>query len=1011
MNKKILASIILLAGIICIMLIPNVFSAVVDTFSNALTTEDLTFTGNQNITRFLNISRYANVSSALMSLGYVNQTTVIGTAISEADDSFTSQFPDTFGQDDDITLNILKDSAPAVRRAIFRFPLATIPSNALIDNVLLNISQVNVANGACNISAYLVANDSWTENQSWNSVPAYSTYLGSVQFSASSVMEYTLPLTNSFDIIQAQFASSDDLLSVILRLTDEGTDCTSTIASSEDPSSPINKKPYVAVTYHVLPTNASIIIDNATIWSFNGLFNQTSNNTKDFAQELSSSINSGVCDCEGCSLIGNTCSIPIIFHSDASGTIYYDLLNVTYTMTITPTVPSNLILAESNYTNLLASGINYGETSTGLSAGTNITVNLTALDDARIQYLLVRATQLDASLNIYMNEHKVGNIPSDAGGTGAYRTYGFYVSVGLNLSNQNIIKFEAPVSNGDVTYIDWIALADSIDVSDGVVGNKTVIVLYSNSTNVTATNKTGIAYYQNASLIGNYSNMMNYNLLPSSSTNGNIFFAYVVPQNVNENYTFNIEIENDGLLNKGTNFTVAIDSIIPVINYITTDLNCLVGNSYLFEANITENNDLLNSVSSNDSSITDFDLSNETNGIWNGTISYSSSYSHRITVTATDKADHAKTFSFDVKSSNATVYASEKRTNRTFDYSTYYFNVSDTSTANDVQWKVLFNVTGTGNAYIDDLGISYFINDTNPLEIRLENSLGSLNTTIFSNLTTNLSWTADAWNNSVNGSETIVFQNAIKYNLNNSLTLEWENSGVNNIRLFYAKVVSKNDTMGNISIHVPLRTSYSGSSSSLNLYSCTAGINWGAGTCGVWSEITSQFYTQDDETYHWDATDAEYPTVDESGDGNKDTLYFKIPSITVNGEVMFKIDLDASNAETSWTTPSPPSGGTSVGGGSSDEENLTGMEGITGAIPSSLSSSFLGSIGTWSWDKISGIGRWITNLISTFSLGLNDSSSFFIMIVLIVLALIFILVGRGGRSEGSPSSQAESFII
>ncbi len=44
----------------------------ITTFSNLLTSENLTFTGDENITRYLDIPRYANVTSAYLNLsGYL----------------------------------------------------------------------------------------------------------------------------------------------------------------------------------------------------------------------------------------------------------------------------------------------------------------------------------------------------------------------------------------------------------------------------------------------------------------------------------------------------------------------------------------------------------------------------------------------------------------------------------------------------------------------------------------------------------------------------------------------------------------------------------------------------------------------------------------------------------------------------------------------------------------------------------------------------------------------------
>jgi len=52
--------------------------------------------------------------------------------------------------------------------------------------------------------------------------------------------------------------------------------------------------------------------------------------TPDLSSALNSALNSGACDCEGCILNGNNCSIPFLFHSDTAGILEYSDIQINY---------------------------------------------------------------------------------------------------------------------------------------------------------------------------------------------------------------------------------------------------------------------------------------------------------------------------------------------------------------------------------------------------------------------------------------------------------------------------------------------------------------------------------------------------------------------------------------------------------------------------------------------------------------------------------------------------------
>ncbi|MBI4009697.1 MAG: S8 family serine peptidase [Candidatus Aenigmarchaeota archaeon] len=84
------------------------------------------------------------------------------------------------------------------------------------------------------------------------------------------------------------------------------------------------------------PTNPYLEIgtpDGTYEWNVLGEFNQTNNKTKDLSTSINSALNNGTCNCQGCSLGGNNCSIPFLFHSETAGILQYSNININYQTT------------------------------------------------------------------------------------------------------------------------------------------------------------------------------------------------------------------------------------------------------------------------------------------------------------------------------------------------------------------------------------------------------------------------------------------------------------------------------------------------------------------------------------------------------------------------------------------------------------------------------------------------------------------------------------------------------
>ena len=83
--------------------------------------------------------------------------------------------------------------------------------------------------------------------------------------------------------------------------------------------------------------NFTLTINDTEIWSYSGILN-TTNKTNDFSSALNTALNSGACDCNNCSLLGNNCNINITFTSALNETLQYSNINITWTESIAPNV-------------------------------------------------------------------------------------------------------------------------------------------------------------------------------------------------------------------------------------------------------------------------------------------------------------------------------------------------------------------------------------------------------------------------------------------------------------------------------------------------------------------------------------------------------------------------------------------------------------------------------------------------------------------------------------------------
>lgn len=206
------------------------------------------------------------------------------------------------------------------------------------------------------------------------------------------------------------------------------------------------------------PTNPYISLNNTQIWNYTEEFN-TSEQTSDFSSTLNMALNSGNCDCEGCSLSGNNCTIPFTFHSDTIGVLEVSNLNITWNESINPNVTIVQPIGEKD--------------------STNISYNVSVTDNHLLntcKYWVTRGASLEVSnTTVTCSDSTTGTLYVSSVGTNY--TFHFYAedySGNINISTSNFstssgaVIVEPPSGGGGSTIIQDSERGWIIEVADGI---------------------------------------------------------------------------------------------------------------------------------------------------------------------------------------------------------------------------------------------------------------------------------------------------------------------------------------------------------------------------------------------------------------------------------------------------------------------------------------------------------------------------------------------------------------
>lgn len=360
-SKIILFSVI---GIFALIYLASAWSSVV--FSNGLNAENLTFTGNQNITRNLTFaSNTALFTQAMLNLSGFNVTNVTDIEKSySCSGSFTQ------------ACSLAVDEQHYNSADAYATNGSYVIENVSIPNTFTNISWTTEGIYAYETCSEL--NYAYLEIYYWrwsDSTWQFFMYNNGQQ-----------SLSNlAFGLNPCSTVSSSNIIISSMQLPEVALNRTinelriKTIFIGRIQNGAVNKSWYQEgqTNSFSYPSNISINIGNNLSYSYTGIFNQINNRTLNLSSIINSYLNSTY-------LVGSNYTIPFVFHSDSAGNLMYSDMNftgVTYP-SINLTFPTNNSVIANNATlnasfsseTLLTNATLYVWNSTGIYNVTNTTI-------------------------------------------------------------------------------------------------------------------------------------------------------------------------------------------------------------------------------------------------------------------------------------------------------------------------------------------------------------------------------------------------------------------------------------------------------------------------------------------------------------------------------------------------------------------------------------------------------------------------------------------------------------
>ena len=272
-------------------------------FNNSLVTENITFRGVENITRYLSLHKTSKIKEAYINFsGYVY---IGGVDDDEFENSSVGWSNPASCYDNDWDSQTSPGNVPA----------------------LLWINYTTYSSTDANLTVKFqqyCGTDSQYYNQVLGVVACYNTSEDWEWFVFHNFADSSVKFNDS---VIPQTCLQESITQLLFNYSDWGSIGNSWCSGHCYESN---------VTYFIdgLPENPFMEVgtpNGAYEWNVTGEFSAKDNRTLNFSTAITSALNSGACDCVGCNIIKENCTIPFRFSSDSVGNLEYYGINVSYT--------------------------------------------------------------------------------------------------------------------------------------------------------------------------------------------------------------------------------------------------------------------------------------------------------------------------------------------------------------------------------------------------------------------------------------------------------------------------------------------------------------------------------------------------------------------------------------------------------------------------------------------------------------------------------------------------------
>lgn len=499
MNKKE----ILLGILIILILLFSFFgmSFFINTISGN-SAENITFTGNQNITRNISIYLYSNVTSAYLNISQIN-----GGQCYQESANVTNQT----GIDGDCGLNY---SGSYSDNTIYQKNYSDGNWSSYAQMADAEVYYVNYSKPIASTSAmWEFRTDRWVFSNFYleNLTIPYECFNASTDHIGLSITSFFPSTWSGVDFQCFNGTQYINLTSSLSR------------SSMGDGNAITEEGIYWNISY---PTNPYIFLGNYKVWNFTGEFNQKNNKTDNLVYYLNTLLNN---TCSGGTIIGNNCLINMTLHSDTIGILKYSDIQIIYN-----SIP-NITLVSPSDNSVNGANISFISNISDITSLTNETL-----------YIWNATGGLNATKNITLSgTYNYSSINYTFWSAGTY-TWNILVYNNLSqpaFSNQNntiIIELTNPIINQLFPSNNQWLKNKNISINCSITtGNANAGFLYGNFTGSYLLNQTNFSIVSGATTSFNVNNLNEGSYIWSCRANKTTGSTIYSAQQ--GNYTLNID--------------------------------------------------------------------------------------------------------------------------------------------------------------------------------------------------------------------------------------------------------------------------------------------------------------------------------------------------------------------------------------------------------------------------------------------------------------------------------------